>query len=128
MSLYFQGDICLQRIDDSVANELPEAKPADGPVVLAEGEATGHHHAFYEGGVTLLRDEMLAFDIPWELYMGTSWSAGTWLNCATRSTRRSTCHAASTSSAANANIRRRRQSPVVWYSTDAEPPHSRAAP
>ena len=42
----------------------------DGAVVLAEGEVTGHRHAFYGGGVMLFRDDALARDLPAELYVG----------------------------------------------------------
>jgi hypothetical protein len=39
-----------------------------GPVVIAEGEATGHHHRLV-GSVTLFRDDAIARDIPRELYV-----------------------------------------------------------
>jgi hypothetical protein len=39
------------------------------PVILAEGEVTGHRHAFY-GGAVMFRDDALAHDIPTELYIG----------------------------------------------------------
>jgi hypothetical protein len=41
----------------------------NGSVVLAEGEATGHHHRLF-GSVTLYRDDTLARDVPADLYVG----------------------------------------------------------
>jgi len=85
MKLYFQGDLCIEPVASAaagnVANEnnngnshvtrniepLPTA--SDGAVVLAEGETTGHRHAFYGGGVLLYRDDALARDLPRELYI-----------------------------------------------------------
>lgn len=40
-----QGDVLIERIDKPTGVEL---KPVKGPVILAEGEATGHHHAIAE--------------------------------------------------------------------------------
>jgi hypothetical protein len=70
MKLYFQGDLCIEQISDveGIAGLLPPAP--DGAVVLAEGEVTGHRHAFYGGGVTLFRDDALAREVPRELYIG----------------------------------------------------------
>ena len=39
------------------------------PVILAEGEHTGHRHAFY-GGAVLFRDDALARGVPPDLYIG----------------------------------------------------------
>ena len=41
----------------------------DGSVIVAEGEATGHHHRIF-GSVALYRDDALARDIPAGLYVG----------------------------------------------------------
>jgi len=54
-----QGDILLIRIDDAETAVPIEIAPADAPVILAEGELTGHRHAFYDGAV-LFRDEQHA--------------------------------------------------------------------
>src|ERR1700738_696502 len=61
---YAQGDVLLLRVAD--------AKPGDGvsqqgPVILAEGEHTGHRHAFY-GGALMFRDDAMARDVPSQLY------------------------------------------------------------
>jgi hypothetical protein len=70
MKLYFQGDLCIEPIADvdEIAGRLPRA--SDGAVVLAEGEATGHRHAFHGGGVALFRDDGLARDVPPNLFIG----------------------------------------------------------
>ena len=42
--LYRQGDVMIERI-----SEIPKtAKRAKGKIILAHGEATGHHHAIEE--------------------------------------------------------------------------------
>lgn len=71
MTLYFQGDLCLELVETAPnkrARILPRSR--DGAVVLAEGEATGHRHAFYGGQVTFFRDDALARDLPPRLYIG----------------------------------------------------------
>jgi hypothetical protein len=71
MKLYFQGDLCIEPVVNVAldgARAVPLAR--DGAVVLAEGETTGHRHAFYGGEVMLYRDEALARDLPPELYIG----------------------------------------------------------
>jgi hypothetical protein len=71
MKLYFQGDLCIEPVANvtfDTTNVVSSSR--DGAVVLAEGEATGHRHAFYGGGVLLFRDAALAFDLPAELYIG----------------------------------------------------------
>ena len=67
---YFQGDVCLERVDDApVSGTMIDPDP-DGAVVLARGETTGHRHAFY-GGAMMFRDDALAHDMPApELYIG----------------------------------------------------------
>lgn len=54
-----QGDIALIAID-----RIPIRAKAQGHLVLAHGEATGHHHAVY-GRATLFRPE--------------GWGSGGWL-------------------------------------------------
>lgn len=59
--LYRQGDVLLERVD-----HIPtEAKrlPKKGPIVLALGEVTGHHHSILE------RDEVEAFSLGEDLYL-----------------------------------------------------------
>jgi hypothetical protein len=71
MKLYFQGDLCIEAVEDVTldgARAVPLAR--DGAVVLAEGETTGHRHAFYGAEVMLFRDAKLARDLPAELYIG----------------------------------------------------------
>ena len=64
--IYAQGDVLLL----AVPNIDPPHQPAmSAPVILAEGEVTGHRHAFYSGAV-MFRDDALARDIPAELYIG----------------------------------------------------------
>lgn len=52
-----QGDVMIQGIDAIPAGALPVK--AEGRVVLAYGEVTGHAHAFYGGRATLYRDDGL---------------------------------------------------------------------
>jgi hypothetical protein len=68
--LYAQGDILLELVEDAEPAGSPLFPDADGAVVLARGELTGHRHAFYSGGVTLFRDDGLARDVPPALYIG----------------------------------------------------------
>ena len=63
---YAQGDVLLIPVPE--AESCPR-QIAQAPVVLAEGEHTGHRHAFY-GGAVMFRDEGLARDIPRDLYVG----------------------------------------------------------
>ena len=52
-----QGDLLIVRCDAVPANAKPE--PAEnGRLILARGEATGHHHSLpHTRGVTLFRDD-----------------------------------------------------------------------
>jgi hypothetical protein len=70
MNAYAQGDVILVQVDDNIEIK-PERVivPSGHPVVLAEGEHTGHRHAFYDGAL-LFRDQALARDVPPELYIG----------------------------------------------------------
>lgn len=58
---YRQGDVLLERVDfiPKEATRLPKK----GPIVLALGEVTGHHHAILE------RDEVEAFSLGPDLYL-----------------------------------------------------------
>jgi hypothetical protein len=67
--IFAQGDLLIERVSD-VAPSGTLADTAEGvPLVLLEGEATGHCHAIREP-VALFRDDDLARDIPAGLYLG----------------------------------------------------------
>jgi len=63
--VFAQGDVLLLRVAD--ANGPHPA--SEQPVILAEGEHTGHLHAFYRGA-SLYRDHGLVRDVPEALYIG----------------------------------------------------------
>ena len=67
--LYAQGDLLIERVADIVPAGAMISPGADGALVLAEGETTGHRHAIFEQ-VTMFRDDGLARDIPDGLYVG----------------------------------------------------------
>ena len=67
--LYAQGDLLIERVADVVPAGGVIPPGDDGAIVLAEGEASGHRHAFHEQ-VTMFRDDSLARDIPGGLYIG----------------------------------------------------------
>jgi hypothetical protein len=69
MTVYAQGDIVLVLVDDVEPNPGTIVSPVGETVVLAEGELTGHRHAFY-GGALLFRDDALARHVPPGLYIG----------------------------------------------------------
>ena len=60
----------LERVDDGRIKGTIVERDADGAVVLARGEVTGHRHAFHGGNVVMFRDDALARDMPSELYVG----------------------------------------------------------
>lgn len=65
---YAQGDILVEQIDAPVFSG--EFVPTEnGSTVVAEGEATGHHHRLF-GTFNWYRDDALARDIPDGLYIG----------------------------------------------------------
>jgi hypothetical protein len=68
-SLYAQGDLLIERVEDVPPSGTIAEPGSDGAIVLAEGEASGHRHAIYER-VTMFRDDALARDIPSGLYVG----------------------------------------------------------
>jgi hypothetical protein len=59
MTIYAQDDIILIAVTDVEPKPEQIATPADAVVVLAQGEHSGHQHAFY-GGTLLFRDDALA--------------------------------------------------------------------
>jgi hypothetical protein len=63
---YAQGDVLLLRVADV---ERADLGTFSSPVILAEGEVTGHRHAFY-GGAVMFRDDALAGNVTSELYIG----------------------------------------------------------
>jgi hypothetical protein len=67
--LFAQGDLLIERVEDTAPRGEVLAPAKDGLTVLAEGEATGHRHAIAER-VTMFRDDALARDIPSGLYVG----------------------------------------------------------
>jgi hypothetical protein len=62
-----QGDILFERVEDGPASGIVQAA-RNGPVVIAEGEATGHYHRLL-GSITMYRDDAIARDIPSGLYI-----------------------------------------------------------
>lgn len=58
MEMYRQGDVLVARVEQ-VPEGLEAVEREDGKVVLAHGEATGHHHAIAEPGAELLEGKDL---------------------------------------------------------------------
>jgi hypothetical protein len=69
MKVYAQGDVVLVPIQNIEPNPKSVIANFGDTVVLAEGELTGHRHAFY-GGALLFRDDALARGVPSGLYIG----------------------------------------------------------
>lgn len=69
MEIFAQGDLLLERVDDVAPSGTVAENAEDAPMVLAEGEESGHRHAIRER-VTMFRNEKLARDIPAGLYVG----------------------------------------------------------
>ena len=67
--LYAQGDLLIERVADLRPSGDIISAGADGAIVVAEGEATGHRHAIWDH-VVMFRDDALARDIPGGLYLG----------------------------------------------------------
>lgn len=67
--MYAQGDLLIERVSDVAVSGMVLQPGADGAVVLAEGEVTGHRHAIFDR-VTMFRDDALARDVPGNLYVG----------------------------------------------------------
>ncbi|QOZ48749.1 hypothetical protein XH89_17145 [Bradyrhizobium sp. CCBAU 53340] len=65
--MFAQGDLLIERVSDVAPSGT--LVQTGVPLVLLEGEATGHCHAIREGA-TLFRDDDLARDIPAGLYLG----------------------------------------------------------
>lgn len=67
--IFAQSDILLERVTDIGMPTDTIAPGPDGAIVVADGELTGHRHAFYDT-VAMFRDDALARDIPSNLYIG----------------------------------------------------------
>jgi len=67
--LYAQGDLLIERVADMSPSGTIVQDAEAAPIILAQGEASGHSHAFYDR-VTMFRDDRLARDIPTGLYVG----------------------------------------------------------
>ena len=63
-----QGDILIERLVDAPVSGRVLQAVDGGSAIVAEGEATGHHHRLL-GSVTMYRDDALARDIPSGLYV-----------------------------------------------------------
>ena len=63
-----QGDILIERVEDAATSGEIIQSARNGSVVVAEGEATGHHHRLV-WSVTMYRDDAIARDIPSGLYV-----------------------------------------------------------
>lgn len=70
MRLYFQGDICIEDVPETPVSGAVIDIAADGALVLAEGETTGHRHAIFDRGVTFFRNDGLAGGMPTSLFVG----------------------------------------------------------
>lgn len=58
MQIYRQGDVLIRKVD-SIPSGLKKIEAEAGRVVLAHGEATGHHHSFDNPGcVALLESDV----------------------------------------------------------------------
>jgi hypothetical protein len=67
--IFAQGDLLIERVPDVLPSGKIEENVEGAPMVLLEGEATGHSHAIRER-VMMFRDDRLARDIPEGLYVG----------------------------------------------------------
>jgi hypothetical protein len=68
MRLFAQGDLLIERVEECAVSGHIVSPAATGETILAEGEATGHHHALRDS-IVLFRDDSLARDIPSGLYV-----------------------------------------------------------
>jgi len=50
--LYRQGDVLIESVVD-IPSDATTVKPVDGRIILAHGEATGHHHSISATDVDL---------------------------------------------------------------------------
>jgi hypothetical protein len=69
LRLCAQGDILIERDDYAPARPERVQCVEHGALIIAEGEATGHHHRLV-GSIAFYRDDALAREIPAGLYVG----------------------------------------------------------
>ncbi|HUO00082.1 MAG TPA: hypothetical protein VMU69_28085 [Bradyrhizobium sp.] len=69
IEIFAQGDLLIERVPDVAPSGTIEENAEGAPLVLAEGEESGHRHAIRER-VTMFHDDRLARDIPEGLYLG----------------------------------------------------------
>ncbi len=69
IEIFAQGDLLIERVPYISPSGTIEEYFEGAPLVLAEGEESGHRHAIRER-VTMFRDDRLARDIPEGLYVG----------------------------------------------------------
>jgi hypothetical protein len=67
--MFAQGDLLIERVEDTEPSGTIVAADAGGATVLLEGELTGHRHSIFDR-VTMFREDALARDIPGGLYVG----------------------------------------------------------
>jgi hypothetical protein len=67
--MYAQGDLLIERVRNVKPSGTMISPDANGALVLAEGELTGHRHAIFERA-TMFRDDTLAREVPASLYIG----------------------------------------------------------
>jgi len=67
--IFAQGDVLIERVAHVAPSGMVSDNADGSPMVLAEGERTGHHHAILDH-VTMFQDDKLARDIPPGLYIG----------------------------------------------------------
>src|SRR5262249_16760207 len=64
-----QGDILIEEVaDDTIGGRLLQMVEG-GSVIVARGEASGHHHRVF-GSLPLYPDDALASDVPGAPYVG----------------------------------------------------------
>lgn len=57
--IFRQGDVMIRAVQAIPATAKAEPLRDDGRVTLALGEATGHHHSFFDRRVCMFRDDGL---------------------------------------------------------------------
>lgn len=61
MEMYRQGDVLLIKVDNIPKEKCEEVEREQGKLILARGEATGHHHAIANKHAKLLAAQMGMF-------------------------------------------------------------------
>ena len=65
-----QGDILIERVENIPAAGRLVQSVTNGSIIVAKGEAPGHHHRIFGLSLTMYRDDALAREIPPGLYVG----------------------------------------------------------